>query len=420
MFKKTRIRLVVLNTIVFFIILAILGTVLYLYMQLRLFQQVDGSLLTEAKITKEVLQGDPFAGNQRAIDRQIYLLLWTNQGQLIQQMQQQQPILNTDVDVFRQHLGDDRTPDTVALSGHHYRTLSVTVPAGMTIVTPSGVVTNGFIQFIRNVDPEQNMLDDLLVVILIGGIIGGVVAVLAGFFLAERALIPIRLSWDKQQQFVADASHELRTPLSVIQASSELLLRHPDNSIEEEGRTVYSILKESKRMSKLVSDLLTLARSDSNQLQIQLHPFRLDHTLTEIVDQFRQLAEMKEISIESEIDDNMEWSGDEQRIRQLFVILLDNAVKYTAEQGKIKVSCLRLAHHIELSVEDNGIGIPEEDLPRVFERFYRGDKVRSRVEGGTGLGLSIAKWIVEEHKGKIHIESEINKGTKVSLTLPIR
>jgi len=173
-------------------------------------------------------------------------------------------------------------------------------------------------------------------------------------------------------------------------------------------------------LSKLVSDLLTLARSDSNELQIMPQKFRLDEIVQKCTQVFTQLAIVKEISLETEIEEPLEMDGDEERLHQLLVILLDNALKYTNEHGKIFVSCKREGQRVVVLVKDTGIGIPKEDIPYLFDRFYRVDKMRSRSTEGTGLGLSIAKWIVDAHHGKIQVSSEEGIGTSFLVTLPMR
>jgi two-component system, OmpR family, sensor histidine kinase CiaH len=245
------------------------------------------------------------------------------------------------------------------------------------------------------------------------------IAVIAGFYLANRALIPIRRSLEKQQQFVSDASHELRTPLSVIQAHAELMLRHPDRTIEQDSKHVSTVLQEARRMSKLVGGLLTLARSDSNQLDLERRPIQFDRIVQECVSKMQMLAEVKEIILNAEIDANIPMNADEERLHQLLVTVLDNAIKYTPEGGVVRVVCRKFAHFVQLEVEDTGIGISPENLPHVFDRFYRGDKARTRQEGGSGLGLAIAQWIVERHGGKIRIDSKLSTGTHVYITLPL-
>ncbi|MDG0793929.1 cell wall metabolism sensor histidine kinase WalK [Cohnella ginsengisoli] len=274
------------------------------------------------------------------------------------------------------------------------------------------------ITVIRSLRDVENTLRLLSLDLAVGIVAGAAISILAGLFLAQKALVPIHRSWVKQQRFVADASHELRTPTAVLQARTELLLRHPERSIEEESHNIAVILQESKRMGKLIVDLLTLARSDSNQIQIQTSDVALDSLIFEVADQFRFLAENKRVKIETNVQRPLTILGDEARLRQMLVILMDNAFKYTSFTGRIQVSGEFRSHSVYLSVADTGCGIPKEDLPHVFERFYRGDKARSRSQGGTGLGLSIAKWIVEAHRGTIRIRSEIGLGTKAEVWIP--
>jgi signal transduction histidine kinase len=274
-----------------------------------------------------------------------------------------------------------------------------------------------YVVVIRNLEEENKMLDTLRMDLAIGCAAGVLFSILVGFFLAGHALVPIRRSWNKQQQFVADASHELRTPTAVIQTRAELLFRHPQHTIEEESQNIALILKEIKRMGRLIDDLLTLARTDSNQLQIHAAPISLHLLLQEITEQFELLADTKSIQIHSHIQPAV-IEGDDNRLRQLFIILLDNALKFTPPNGFINVTCHTSPHYVRVFVKDSGCGISPDDLPHVFERFYRGDKSRSRTEGGTGLGLSIAEWIVLAHNGTIHVASQAGSGTEFQLMFP--
>ena len=172
-------------------------------------------------------------------------------------------------------------------------------------------------------------------------------------------------------------------------------------------------------MRKLVEGLLTLARTDSNQMELSRRPMRLDAALRHAVELMEQLAVCKNLQVIAEIEDALDCVADEERLHQLFLIVLDNAIKYTPEHGRISVTCKKLAGSAQIAIADTGIGIPEQDLPYVFERFYRSDKTRSREQGGIGLGLAIAKWITERHGGQIRIESRSGSGTTVLIELPL-
>lgn len=237
------------------------------------------------------------------------------------------------------------------------------------------------------------------------------------FFLAGRALIPIQNSWEKQQQFVSDASHELRTPLAVIQSKTDVLFQSPSATIEEKAVDISTISKECRRLSKLVSNLLLLARSDSNQIEMEKKTFELDKLLEEIINPYKEIASYQEKAMILKVERDITFMGDRERIHQMMVILLDNAMKYTNEEGHIQIDCIQTSNSIRIRVKDNGIGVKEEDIPNLFDRFYQGDKARSMSEGA-GLGLSIANWIVEKHYGKISVESKWGEGTCFEVIFP--
>jgi len=178
------------------------------------------------------------------------------------------------------------------------------------------------------------------------------------------------------------------------------------------------VLSESIRMGKLTDQLLTLARADSNQEELILKPLWIDEIIHEVAQKFEPLAELKQQRLEMQLQSGLEMWGDRERLHQLFVILLDNSMKFTPENGVIRIIAHKHSQHVEIAVEDTGIGIEAEDLSRVFDRFYRGDKSRSRHTGGTGLGLAIANWIVTRHGGDITAASVPGQGTTITLRLP--
>ncbi len=539
MFQRTRMRLTILNTLIFFLILSMFGAALYFYVKIQLYNKIDASLLEQA-MNVQLTQNGPgdklYYQAPDIIDSRVFFVTRDFQGSITSQSIDNNVSISklaapAMVTKIKQTV--NRTPETVIIEGHHYRTLAVStinkmdgmrdslfikgvdaieensfksvfgygLQMGTTFsaaaassftsasrvditdsianraveggsideirifngpmltmkafehkiavngtsiekmprplaVTATGavmpLVTNASsisltvaspvasMQFISNMDPEIDMLHSLFIIIITGVAVGGLLTLLAGFYLAQRALVPIRESWEKQQQFVADASHELRTPLAVIQANTELLLRHPDHSIEQESGYIATILKESKRINKLITSLLTFARSDSNQMEIQAKPVAMDLLIGECVQQFAPLMSLKQIEIKLDLETALEMHADEERIHQLLVILMDNALKYTPEQGVISISAHKSAHAVNVSIEDTGVGIPESDLPYIFERFFRSDKIRSRTDGSMGLGLSIAHWIVDRHGGKIRAESKLGKGTRMFVHFPLR
>ncbi|RIE01231.1 sensor histidine kinase [Cohnella faecalis] len=276
------------------------------------------------------------------------------------------------------------------------------------------------VQIITEISAEVYYLNRLLWSVGIGIGVGALLSIIAGYALARRALIPIQKAWDKQQQFIADASHELRSPLSVVQGQTQLLLRHPDHTIEEESVPISAILKETKRMSNMVSGLLLLARGDSHEEVIICKPVRVDGIIKEIAQNMEPIMDYKQLRLQLHVE-GTEFliNGAEDRLIQLFMILMDNAIKFTPEHGQIDLECVRQGKSVVVTVKDNGAGISERDLPLVFDRFYKGDSARDRGDHGAGLGLSIARWIVDQHQGSVHISSEVGHGTSVTIRFPM-
>ena len=254
-------------------------------------------------------------------------------------------------------------------------------------------------------------------------VLGGLALIFAaaiGYVLSGGAMKPVREAYEKQRQFAADASHELRTPLAVVLASADLLRSDPSIASPFLKQVIEDVRDEVKKMTKLVGDLLTVARTDGRANQLK--PVRMDlvSAAQQTVRIMRPFAEKKDIVIDEELPKRAEIHADEQKIRQLILILVDNAVKYTPEHGRISVRVQEEKGNVELFVSDTGIGIAPEHQERIFERFYRVDKARSRRMGGNGLGLAIAREIVEAHGGSITLESEPGNGTTFRVQLKAR
>ena len=271
----------------------------------------------------------------------------------------------------------------------------------------------------RSTEPERQALRRLVSILIAGGIAGLALSVGGGYWLAGFALKPIKVAMGKQQEFVADASHELRTPLSLIRANAEILKREADRQAGTNTESLQDIISETDRLASLVSRMLTLARADSGKTVMDAAPVDMGGLAQDTVREMRLLAADKGITIEAPARGPVVVEGDELRLRELLTILLDNAMKYSDDGARVDVSVGLDRGKAVLRVSDNGRGIPKEALPRIFDRFYRADRARSREMGGTGLGLAIAKWIVDTHKGHIRVESEHGRGTTVTVELPL-
>jgi two-component system, OmpR family, sensor histidine kinase VicK len=223
-----------------------------------------------------------------------------------------------------------------------------------------------------------------------------------------------------RKEFVANVSHELRTPLTSIKSYTESLLDGAIDDKEVSGKFLGVINSEADRMTSIVKDLLQLSRLDNQQMQWCMEDISFEDLVKSAVERMEMEARNKKQTLKCHVmGDVPNIEADYGRIEQVIFNIISNAIKYTPEGGKITVFIGILYNDVYVKVTDTGIGIPESDLPRIFERFYRVDKARSREMGGTGLGLSIAREIVEAHSGTISITSEANKGTEVTVRLPV-
>jgi heavy metal sensor kinase len=220
-----------------------------------------------------------------------------------------------------------------------------------------------------------------------------------------------------QRRFISDVSHELRTPLTVMKGNVDLLLRM--DCIEEEEEEIRAIDREVKRMTRMVQDLLLLAQAETGRMPMDFQEVSLDTLLLEVFQQAEVLADGKVEIILEDIDQVMVW-GDEDRLKQVLINLTSNAIKYTPAGGEVRYHLRKESGKAALTVEDTGSGIPDEDLPHIFKRFYRTEKARTRSEdAGVGLGLSIVYWIVENHEGEIKIDSQVGQGTRFTVYFPL-
>ncbi|WP_067730535.1 two-component system histidine kinase PnpS [Oceanobacillus damuensis] len=221
-----------------------------------------------------------------------------------------------------------------------------------------------------------------------------------------------------RKDFVANVSHELKTPITSIKGFSETLLDSGLNNEETTKEFLTIIYNESHRLQLLIDDLLSLSRLEKDDFRLVLNKVKVKELIEEVIPALKHKAEKKGLVFTVDADEDMIMKVDKERIKQVIINLLDNAIHYTPGNGSIELYLGHVKDYIHIKVADSGIGIEQNALPRIFERFYRVDKARSRNTGGTGLGLAIVKHIVEVHDGKIEVESEVNQGTTVHVYLP--
>ena len=321
-------------------------------------------------------------------------------------------------------------------SGRDVRTTSLLAqgfgPGGSpsSIQTPVRILTESVqaadgetyaVQIVGDRIAEQRTLDVMLAVLLIGGMVVVLVAFGFGTVYARRALVPIReslanqrVALRRQREFAADASHELRTPLTVIRSSVEHLERHRDEPVATVGSALEDIDDEVRHMTAIVEDLLLLARSDSGAVALEHIPVDLGDVAADGASAMGKPATDRGVRVEVDPQAAV-VAGDPARLRQLVMILVDNAIRHSPTNGRVGVAVRANGNGASLVVEDDGPGIRPEDMPHVFERFYRAPGAPG---GGTGLGLAIAKWIVDRHGGRIEVANRAEGGARFVVDLP--
>ncbi|MFY9403630.1 MAG: HAMP domain-containing sensor histidine kinase, partial [Defluviitoga tunisiensis] len=224
-------------------------------------------------------------------------------------------------------------------------------------------------------------------------------------------------AFEQQKQFTADVSHDLRTPLSIIQAETSLTLKK-DRSIEEYKKSLQLIQEEVLYMSSIIDKLLFLARSDSKSQYYNITSLDLKDLLEELIQKMKPLFQEKKLNLYYELTEGVQIRGDKEKLKEAILNILDNSLKYT-KSGKVTISLYKKENKAVICISDTGPGIPEKDLPLIFDRFYRVDKARSNSEQSTGLGLAIVKEIIEVHNGQIEVKSKEGEGTTFYIILPI-
>lgn len=316
---------------------------------------------------------------------------------------------------------------------------------------------------LQSLKPQKEMMEDIRNTFLWAIPVALALASLGGYFLAKKSLAPItmmatqasgmgaanlhhrlpvanerdelgqlaltfnqllerlEISFEQQRRFMADASHELRTPVAILRGEAEVTLSQPARSTEEYRETLAILHRESERLSRIIEDLFTLARADAGQYPIEFRDFYLDELAAEALVRARSLALSKNISLVSAIEPDLPICAHETLLGRMLLNLLDNAIKYSPAGSKVTLDCHQDGDQYQVNVSDDGPGIPAELQPRLFERFFRGDRARSRSDGeigGAGLGLSIARWIAEAHHGNLVLTKSDSSGSVFTATLP--
>ncbi len=276
----------------------------------------------------------------------------------------------------------------------------------------------GFLIVFDDQSEERTIFHTTVSYLILAGLFCTLLSFLASFFMAKHVIKPIQYATTQQKKFVANASHELRTPITIMQTNLDIMKgAPPGDTLDNNRKWLNNLQGETTRMTELINSLLFLARADANQQLLEKEYFSLNNVVEGAVTAFELLAAEKEITLETKIHDvSITGLGDPARIKQVLTILIDNALRHTPPNGKITTNCYNTVDTSVINVIDTGEGIAEEDIAKIFDRFYQADSSRQR--GGAGLGLSMAKWIIKRHKGTLKVFSKLGEGTTFTIKLP--
>ena len=318
--------------------------------------------------------------------------------------------LNTDDldinDIVTKVINGSKDMDTIKINGESFAYLKQDMGNGKRIV----LMSKSF---------KQDMLWSLLKIFIGVGSLSLVVLFFISIYFTNKAINPLEETFKKQKQFIADASHELRTPLTIIKTNVSLLRENEMETIYSQRKWINYIDSQTSRMSTLINEMLSLANLDANRNKEERVNINFSKIVSDSLLVFEVVIFEKGLILEEDVAENIFIKGEQDQIKKLISILMDNAIKYTNKNGKIGVSLVSERNKAKLIIKNTGEGIKKEHLEKIFERFYRVDDSRDRGTGGYGLGLSIAKTIVDDHKGKIYAESIINNETSFIIELPL-
>ncbi|MDR6722900.1 signal transduction histidine kinase [Paenibacillus amylolyticus] len=275
------------------------------------------------------------------------------------------------------------------------------------VINPS---SDGYMVVFIDVTAQQGILTNLIYTFAVVGLAMLIVIYFLSRYFANRSIKPVREAFEKQKQFIADASHELKTPLAIINTNADVLLANSDDTINNQAKWLHYIKSETERMSKLTSSLLYLTEIDDSRSTMIHAKFNMSDAVETIILTMEAMIFEKSISLDYSIEPELMVHGNNEQIKQVILILLDNAVKYAKSKGAVNVTLKKQNNEVVLAVSNTGEGIAPEHLDRIFDRFYRTDSSRARQHGGHGLGLAIARSIVDQHKGQIYARSVIGEG----------
>lgn len=415
-------RLLLSYLIVMAAILSVFGTGVFVFFSRNLYRQLDKKLLTLAQSAApsfvEVKNRGPKFLDR--VEEVPWRDIFNRDQQTLEWFDAQGNLIGSKGIIIL-----DLPPRTGAYNfyqntnGVPVRTYTISVFRDNTELNQASL--EGFIRASQSIEEIETVKNQLFWVLIIGGMMTLILIGFGGFWLTQKAIEPIEQSFQRLKQFTADASHELRGPLTAIKASVDVMQSHPERIHPKDTKKLAAVASATIQMSQLIEDLLFLARTDKDVSlpTRERTKISLNQILQNQVVLLEPFAQEKNITLKYHAGADVDVFGDKTQLIRLFSNLIENALQYTPSEGQVSLNLSRQNRFALISVRDTGIGIAPEQMPFIFDRFWRADKARSRREGGTGLGLAIAQAIAKSHGGKITVKSQVNVGSCFQVRLPV-
>lgn len=430
--KRQQINLFLKEIISFAVLFVILGLIIYFLFRQSIYRQIDNGIAQQKKRILNnkkplIFHKKP---NQNYVKKSLpneaaqfhtEYIVFNRKGQVLnsKKLESHGVSFLKKVKLYKKQLNKTSTlvlyPQNKNEGNTYLRSLLIKAPKNNNNIN----YRKHYILILENIDPELISLHTFRKDIFITLIFFWILAILVAYILSRSSMKPIINSWERQREFSSNAAHELRTPLTIIQNQLEYLFTKPYEKIIDQSGKISTSLKEINHMNNLTHQLLTLARSDSNMVQIKMQRIPLESWFNKILKPYKEIIKSQKKLFYTSVTTKGSGYFDPDLIQQLITILMDNAIKYTPKNGTITVSIKNNRRILNFKITDTGKGIPNKDKNKIFERFYQVDHSHNTKTGGNGLGLSIAHWIVNQHQGKIIVKDNQPRGSIFSVYIKI-
>lgn len=423
--RRQQLKLFISIMATFAILFLTLGIIIFNRFQNSTYHSIDQDIKNQVSTIKKQPNMKPDAGGPHGPNQsnnrpepkapfQTSMLVFDSEGKLLNKtsLGNRYSVLKK-IKLNKKNLN---TKQTLTIKNMNFRVLLIKVSKS----NNNPMYAGHYVLIMQNIDTQIQSMENFEKILIMTFFIFWFIALILSYVLTRITMFPIIKSWKQQSEFVNDAAHELRTPLTIIQGKLEYMLTRPKNTIIDEAESISVSLDEVNRLNSLTNNLLILARADQATTKFNFQLTKPDLFIKDPIMPFKDIINSQEKVFQENVHHNVTLNIDRDKIKQVLIILLDNATKYTPENGTIRIYDNVEGSKYQFIISDTGIGIKDSDKKKIFGRFYRVDKSRNRNSGGHGLGLAIAQQIMNEHHGKIFVRDNLPQGSEFVVELPIK